>query len=151
MKNLTDFRKTVETCVDPRLKGESYPQSHNLQSETPLHGHPLTEHGHLIITDSLLYPWGKKALTFSLNSTCLIRTPHYYRQFPLSLGRESSYIFSQFNLLYTDTPLILALFVASSVSLLTGIGCTFFQLNHTLPATKPNLAFRDRTSEMLLP
>ena len=56
MKNLTDFRKTVETCVDPRLKGESYPQSHNLQSETPLHGHPLTENGHLIITDSLLYP-----------------------------------------------------------------------------------------------
>ena len=33
MKNLTNFRKTVETCVDPRLKGESYPQSHNLQSE----------------------------------------------------------------------------------------------------------------------
>ena len=106
MKNLTNFRKTVETCVDPRLKGESYPQSHNLQSETPLHGHPLTEHGHLIITDSLLYPWGKKALTFSLNSTCLIRTPHYYGQFTLSLGKESPYIFSKFNLLNTDTSLL---------------------------------------------
>ena len=30
---------------------------------------------HLIITDSLLYPWGKKALTFSLNLTRLIGTP----------------------------------------------------------------------------
>ena len=41
---------------------------------------------HLIITDSFLYRWGKKALTFSLNSTRLIRTPHYYGQFSLSLG-----------------------------------------------------------------
>ena len=32
-------------------------------------------YGHLIITDSLLCPWAKKALTFSLNSTRLIRTP----------------------------------------------------------------------------
>ena len=103
MKNLIDFRKTVETCVDPRLKGESYPQSHNLHSQTPLHGHPLTEHGHLIITDSLLYPWGKKTLTFSLKSTRFIRTPHYYGQFALSLGNESSYIFSKFNLLNTGT------------------------------------------------
>ena len=80
MKKLTDFRKTVETGVDQRLKGESHPQSHNLHSHTLLYGHLLTEHGHLIITDSLLYPWGKKALTFSLNSTRLIRTPHYYGQ-----------------------------------------------------------------------
>ena len=29
----------------------------------------------LIITDSLLCPWGKKVLTFSLNSNCLTRTP----------------------------------------------------------------------------
>ena len=28
-----------------------------------------------IITDDLLYPWEKKALPFSLNSTRLIRTP----------------------------------------------------------------------------
>ena len=41
---------------------------------------------HLIITDSFLYRWGKKALTFSRNSTRLIRTPHYYGQFSLSLG-----------------------------------------------------------------
>ena len=39
-------------------------------SQTALYGHPLT-------TDSLLCPWGKgnnKALTYSLNSTLLIRT-----------------------------------------------------------------------------
>ena len=35
----------------------------------------LAECGHLIIKDSLLRPLGKKALTFPLNSTCLIRTP----------------------------------------------------------------------------
>ena len=29
---------------------------------------------HLIVTDSLLCPWGKKVLTFSLNPTHLIRT-----------------------------------------------------------------------------
>ena len=29
---------------------------------------------HLIVTDSLLCPWGIKAFTFSLNSTHLIRT-----------------------------------------------------------------------------
>ena len=36
--------------------------------------------------------------------TSLIRTPHYYGQFSLSLGKESSYIFSKFNPLNTDTP-----------------------------------------------
>ena len=32
-------------------------------------------YGHLIVTDSLLCPWEKKALTCSLNSTHLIQTP----------------------------------------------------------------------------
>ena len=36
---------------------------------------------HLIITDSLLCPWGKKALTFSLNWTLSTRTPCYYMFF----------------------------------------------------------------------
>ena len=63
-------------------------------------------YGHLIITDNLLYPWEKNARTFSLNSTHLIWTPHYYRQFALSLGKESLYIFSQFNPLNTDTLLL---------------------------------------------
>ena len=44
MKKLTDFRETVETCVNPCLKGESHPQSHNLHSQTLLYGHPLSKH-----------------------------------------------------------------------------------------------------------
>ena len=35
-----------------------------------------------------------------------IRTPHYHGQFALSLGKQSPYIFSKFNLLNMDTPLI---------------------------------------------
>ena len=31
--------------------------------------------GHIMIADCLLCPWGKKPVTFSLNSTRLIRTP----------------------------------------------------------------------------
>ena len=36
----------------------------------------------------------------------LIRTPHYYGQLALSLEKENPYIFSKFNPLNTDTPLI---------------------------------------------
>ena len=53
-------------------------------------------------------------------STLLIRTPHNYGQFSLSLGKENSYIFSNLNPLNTDTfygPL-------STVSVLTGFDCT---------------------------
>ena len=39
-----------------------------------LHSNPALRTPNWVITDSLLCPWGKKALTFSLNSTCLIRT-----------------------------------------------------------------------------
>ena len=39
-----------------------------------LHSHPALRTPNWVITDSLLCPWGKKALTFSLNSTLLIRT-----------------------------------------------------------------------------
>ena len=80
-------------------------------------------YGHLIITDSLLCPWGKKALTFSLKSTRLIRTPHYYGQFALSLGKESPYSFPKFNPLNTDIPLIWKLFKPPPVSALTGFDC----------------------------
>ena len=59
-----------------------------------------------LLRNSLLCPWGKKALTFSLKSTRLIRTPHYYGQFALSLGKESPYIFSKVNPLNTDTSLL---------------------------------------------
>ena len=44
----------------------------------------------------------------------LIRTPHYYGQFAVSVGKESPYIFSKFNPLNRDTPLIIkrTLFIA---------------------------------------
>ena len=63
MTNLTDFRKTVDTCVERRLKEESYPQSHNLHSQTPRYAHPLTEHGHLVITACFI-PGERKPLHF---------------------------------------------------------------------------------------
>ena len=45
---------------------------HEVQSNLALRTPSL--YRHLIITDSLLCPWGKKAPTFSLNSTRLTRT-----------------------------------------------------------------------------
>ena len=56
---------------------------------------PTPLNGHLIFTDSLLCSQGKKALTFSLSSTRL-----------------------------TDTPLVRALPMVPSVSVLTGFYCT---------------------------
>ena len=54
-----------------------------------------------------------------------LRTPHYYGQFAqLPLGKESPYIFCKFNPLYTDTPLILTLSMAPSVSVVTGFDCS---------------------------
>ena len=53
-----------------------------------------------------------------------IRTAHYLVLFALSLGKESPNIFSQFNLLNTDTSLIGTLSMAPSVSILTGFDCT---------------------------
>ena len=46
----------------------------NLQSKPALRTPAQYASGHLIITDSLLCPWEKKALTFPLNSTRLIWT-----------------------------------------------------------------------------
>ena len=46
-------------------------------------------------------------------------TSHYQGQFAPSLGKESPYISSKFNLLNTDTPLIRILSMAPSVSVLT--------------------------------
>ena len=48
----------------------------------------------------------------------LIQTPHYYGQFPLSLGKESPYIFSKFNLRNMDTLLMWTLSMTPSVSVL---------------------------------
>ena len=53
--------------------------------------------------------------------TRLILTPHYYRQFELSLGKESPYVFSTFNPLNTLTPLVWILSMVPLVSVLTGV------------------------------
>ena len=45
-------------------------------------------------------------IIFRYSQTVRTRTPHYYGQFALSLRKENPYIFSKFNLLITDTPLI---------------------------------------------
>ena len=60
-KSITEINKTVLNVL---LLVQSNPAL-----RTP------AQQGHLIITDSLLCPWGKKALKFSLNSTRFIRTP----------------------------------------------------------------------------
>ena len=79
--------------------------------------------------------------------THIIRTLQNYRQFSLSLGKESPYIVSKFDLLYTDTPLIRALSMTPSVSVLTGFDCKAFVKDSLLqdPSWKPkvcDIAFR---------
>ena len=67
--------------------------------------------------------------------TCVIWTPHYYRQFALSLGQGKKvlwYIFSKFNQFNMDTLLIrtpsTAVWTHTSVAVLTGFDCTSFSL-----------------------
>ena len=58
--------------------------------------------------------------------TRLMRTPHIYGEFALSLGKQSPYILSKFNPLDTDTPLIRTLSMVPSVSVLTEFDCTLY-------------------------
>ena len=62
-----------------------------------------------------------KAQVVIIQSNPALRTPHYYGQFALSLGKESPYVFSRFNLLNTDTPLVQTLLMDPSVSQLMGV------------------------------
>ena len=71
---------------------------------------------------TLTFSMAPQCLCFTAG-TCLIHTPHYYRQFALSLGKGSGYTFSKFDLLKTDTPLMRTLSVAPSVSTLGGCDC----------------------------
>ena len=102
-------------------------------SQTPLYGHPLnTDMFAIVIYPDLLLrlQQSRQALPSAnfrsrLMSCChlplpvlmntvkphftdthSIRTLHFYGQFALSLGKESPYIFSKFNLLYMGTPSI---------------------------------------------
>ena len=61
-----------------------------------------------------------------------VRTPHYYGQFALPLGKESPYIFSKFNPLNRDTPLIIYkdTFYSPSVSVLTGLTVICLPMKH---------------------
>ena len=45
--------------------------------------------------------------------TRLMRTPHFYGEFALSLGKQSPYNLSKFNPLNTDTPFIRTYFLWS--------------------------------------
>ena len=67
--------------------------------------------------------------------TRLIRTPHYYKQFALSLGKESPYIFQLIQPAHMDTPLIGKRFMAPSVSKITGFDCTGFTTTATTTTT----------------
>ena len=67
--------------------------------------------------------WRICMLILGLNGLIHTQTPHYYGQFALSLGEESSYIFSKLNSLNTDTPLLRTLYTDPSVSVLTGFDC----------------------------
>ena len=51
------------------------------------------------------------------SSTPTLRAPHYYGHFALSLGEESSYIFSELNPFNTSTQLIGTFSMHPSVSL----------------------------------
>ena len=76
-----------------------------------------------ILSCSVLFHTVKPRFTLD---TLLIRTPHFYGQFALSLRKESPYMFSKFNPLNTDTPSIRTLSMVPSVSVLTEFDCTLY-------------------------
>ena len=69
--------------------------------------------------------WNSATVKALFKDTHLIRTPHYYRQFSLSLGKKPD-ISSTFNLLQTDTPLIQTFSLVHSVSILKVSNCIYF-------------------------
>ena len=68
--------------------------------------------------------------------TRLIRKPHYYGQFALSLGKESPYFFSKFNPLNTDTSSIWTLSMAPSMPVLTEFDCIKYDENDIKQAAR---------------
>ena len=61
---------------------------------------------------------GKGSQVRACSSTPTLRAPHYYGHFALSLGEESSYIFSELNPFNTSTPLIGTLIFYAPLSVL---------------------------------
>ena len=86
------------SCIQPAYLQETIRECSTRKgySRTPLYGHPLNM------------------------DTSILQT------FPLSLKKASPHIFSKLNSLNMDTPFIRTLFMASSVSIITGFDCTFF-------------------------
>jgi len=63
------------------------------------------------------------AVKLRFKDTRLVRTPHCYGQFSLSLVKVSPHSFFKFNPIDTDTPIIRTLCMAPSDSVLTGFDC----------------------------
>ena len=85
-------------------------------------GRALSRRSHRIIRGLWTVQRFRVTVKPCLKDTRLIRTSHYYRQFALSLGKGSRYIFSEFNPLNTDTPLIRTLSMTPSVSARINLG-----------------------------
>ena len=72
-----------------------------------------------------------------------LRTPRCYRQFALSLGKESPYIFSKFDPLYADTRLLQTLSMGPSVSVLMEFDCTKWYVSHSFLSFLVFFSFSD--------
>ena len=88
--------------------------------------------------------------------TRLIQTCHYYGQFALSLGLGSPYIFSKFDPLNTDSPIIQTLPMAPSVSVLPEFDCSlvseiFYAYMQTLQDMAPISRMGHHTSRIKSP
>ena len=90
-----------------------------------------TKYRYLIITDSFLCPYGQKAFTFSLNSTCLIRTPSNADNglFSCPMSRFSY----KANLAYVDTLLLST--VCCNKPLFFGVKKPVVDINVNVPSS----------------
>ena len=61
------------------------------------------------------------AVKLRFKDTLLVRTPHCYRQFSLSLVKVSPHSYFKFNPIKTDTPIIRTVSMAPSESVLAGL------------------------------
>ena len=88
---------------------------------------------------TIRHRWLQYTVKPCFTDTLLLQTPHYYRQFALSLGKESPYVFSRFDPLNMDTPLIQTLLMDPSVSQLMGFDCSNVLVNtHKILMNLPN-------------
>ena len=106
------FSKLTRFMRTPRYHGQFFCF---VPEESP---NIFSKFDHLVITDSFFALSLGKALTFSLNSPCFMRTPHYHGQFFCFVPEESPNIFSKFDhLVITDSFFALSLGKALTFSL----------------------------------